>query len=137
MSQKFRIEEEDIICFFAWSSNHSIYDISQEMKEALLFIVNQLPDISKTLLTRLGGILRLTLQSPDWNDSFWDKNEEQQNEIRLNSVDELLDKHALKEDLKEMYLNFAKFIIISINDNSQLSELRDLIKLITEKETNS
>ena len=88
------------------------------MKEALLPNVNQLSDIQKTLLTRLGGILRLTLISPDWNDPFWDKNEEQQNEIRLNLVSELLDKLALKEDLKVMYLNFAKLLVILIDDNS-------------------
>lgn len=136
MSQKFNQEEEDIICFFAWSSGGSIYDISQEMKEALLPTVNQLPVISYTLLSRLGGILRLTLISPDWNDPFWDKNEEQQNEIRLNLVSELLDKLALKEELKEMYLNFAKLLVILINDNSRANELQDLIKLIAEKETN-
>ena len=137
MLQKFSQEEEDIICFFAWSSGESIYDISQELKEAFFPSIGQLSDNSKALLSRLGGILRLTLRSPDLKDSFWDKNEEQQNEIRLKSVAEFLGKLALKDVLKEMYLNFAKLIIISINDNSQLSELRDLIKLITEKETNS
>ena len=135
MSQKFSQEEEDIICFLAWSSGASIYDISHEMKESLLPTVNQLPDISKTLLARLGEILRLTLKSPDWNDSFWDKNEEQQNEIKLNAVGELLDKSGLKEDLKEIYLNFAKLLIILIDDNSRVSELQGLIKLIAEKET--
>jgi hypothetical protein len=105
------------------------------LKEALLPTIGQLPDNSKTLITRLGGILRLTLKLPELNDSFWDKNEEQQNEIRLNSVAEFLGKLALEEDLKEMYLNFAKLLIILMNDNSRASELQDLIKLIAEKET--
>ena len=137
MSQKFSQEEEDIICFFAYSSGTSIDDISQELKEAFFPTIGQLPDNSKTLLSRFGGILRLTLKSPDLNDSYWDKNEEQQNEIRLNSVGELLDKLALKEDLKEMYLNFVKLLIIPMNDTSRdrVSEVQDLMKLIIEKET--
>jgi hypothetical protein len=105
------------------------------MKESFLHTVNQLPDISKTLLSRLGGILRLTLISPDWNDPFWDKKEEKQNEIRLNLVSELLEKLPLKEELKEMHLNFAKLLFNLINDNCQENKFQDLIKLISEKET--
>lgn len=135
MSQTFNQEEENIIAFFAWSQGNSINDITQEMKEALYPAISQLPENSKRMLLRMGSIIRETSVSPEIGDNFWDKSEEEQKHIKVNSTKLLVNNLELNDGLKSLYLEFAKMLIGLQYDEGDAQGIQEQIKLIVEKES--
>jgi hypothetical protein len=136
MAQTFSQEEENIISFFAWSQGHTINDITQEMKEAFYPTISQLPENSKRMLLRMGGILRQTSETPQFGDEFWNKNDDEKKSIQTNSAKLFVNNLELNDELKDLYLNFAKLLIGLQYDESDAQELQEQVKLIVEKESN-
>lgn len=136
MAQTFSQEEENIISFFAWSQGHNINDITQEMKEAFYPAISQLPENSKRMLLRMGGILRQTLETPQFGDEFWNKNDDEKKSIQANSANLFVNNLELNDELKYLYLNFSKLLIGLQYDESNAEELQDQVKLIVAKESN-
>lgn len=136
MAQTFSQEEENIISFFAWSQGDNINEITQEMKEALYPAISQLPENSKRMLLRMGGILRQTLETPQFGDEFWNKNDDEKKSIQANSAKLFVNNLELNDELKDLYLSFAKLLIGLQYDESNAEELQEQVKLIVAKESN-
>ena len=136
MAQTFSQEEENIISFFAWSQGDNINEITQEMKEALYPAISQLPENSKRMLLRMGGILRQTLETPQFGDEFWNKNDDEKKSIQSNSANLFVNNLELNDELKDLYLSFAKLLIGLQYDESNAEELQEQVKLIVAKESN-
>ncbi len=141
MGQKFSQEEENIISFFAWSEGVSINDITQEMKEALYPNISQLPENSKRMLLRIGGVIRLTSELPEYNDDFWNKSEEEQKDLRIESANLFIVNLKLNDELKNLYLNLTSIMILSLyikdelEASNQFNLIPEQIKLIIAKES--
>jgi hypothetical protein len=136
MTQTFSQEEENIISFFAWSQGDNINEITQEMKEALYPAISQLPENSKRMLLRMGGILRQTIETPQFGDEFWNKNDDEKKSIQANSAKLFVNNLELNDELKDLYLSFAKLLIGLQYDESNAEELQEQVKLIVAKESN-
>lgn len=136
MTQTFSQEEENIISFFAWSSGHSINEITQEMKEAFYPTISQLPENSKRMLMRMGGVLRQTSETPQFHDEYWNKNDDEKKSIKANLAKLFVNNLELNDELNDLYLDFAKLSIGLQYDESDAQELQEQVKLIVAKESN-
>ena len=136
MAQTFSQDDENIISFFAWSQGHSINDITQEMKELLYPNISQLPEDSKRMLLRIGGIIRQTSEIAQFDDEFWMKNEDEQKSIQSNSAKLFIDSLELNDELKDLYLEYAKLFIGLQYDETDAQQLQEQVKLIVAKESN-
>jgi hypothetical protein len=105
------------------------------MKEAFYPAKSQLPESSKRMLLRMGGILRQCSETPRFGDEFWNKNDDEKKSIPANSAKLLVNKLELNDELKDLYLNFAKLLIGLQYDESDAQELQEQVKLIVVKET--
>jgi hypothetical protein len=136
MAQTFSQDDENIISFFAWSQGHSINDITQEMKELLYPNISQLPEDSKRMLLRMGGIIRQISEIGQFDDEFWMKNEDEQKSIQSNSAKLFVDSLELNDELKDLYLEYAKLFIGLQYDETDAQQLQEQVKLIVAKESN-
>jgi hypothetical protein len=136
MKNKFNEEEEGIIAFFAWSNGVKIDEISEEMKDALYPAISQLPESSKRMCYRMGGVFRQTLEPPQINDEFWNKNEEDQKIYKKNSAKLFVDNLNLNDELYELYLHFAYVFIGWQYGENDTHDVQDQVKLIVAKESN-
>lgn len=83
-----------------------------------------------------GGILRQTSETPQFGDEFWNKNDDERKSIETNSAKLFVNNLELNDELKDLYLNFAKLLIGLQYDESDAQELQEQVKLIVEKESN-
>ena len=136
MAQTFSQDDESIISFFAWSQGHSINDISQEMKELIYPTISQLPEDSKRMLLRMGGIMRQSSETAQFDDDFWNKNEDEKKSIQSNSAKLFVDSLELNDELKDLYLEYAKLFVGLQYDETDAQQLQEQVKLIVAKESN-
>jgi hypothetical protein len=135
MAQIFSQEDENIISFFAWSQGHSINDITPEMKELFYPSISQLPQDSKRMLLRMGGVIRHISEIAQLDDEFWSKNDDEKKSIQSNSAKLFVNSLELNDELNDMYLEFARLFIGLQYDETNVQELQEQIKLIVAKES--
>ncbi len=136
MENKLTKDDEAVIAFLAWSNGESIDDISQEMIDALYPTVRQLPESSKRMCYRMGGVLQAVLKSPDLSNAIWSENEDVQKEYFLSLGESFVKNLNTNEELKKLYLDFAK-TCADLRYGENISEkIQDQMKLIVSKETN-
>lgn len=129
-------DDEAVIAFLAWSNGESIDDISQEMKDALYPTVSQLPESSKRMCYRMGGVLQAVLESPDLSNAIWSENEDVQKEYFLSLGESFVKNLNTNEELKNLYLDFAKTCADLRYGENVNEKIQDQMKLIVSKETN-
>jgi hypothetical protein len=134
MENKFTLEEEAIITFFAWSSGHDIEDISQEIREAIYPAINQLPETSKKMMYRMGGLMQLVFSGSNLSNNIL-LEEATQNAYFLSLVAPFIQKLDLNEELKNLYLDFANILIDMRINNKPSDLLQGQMELIVAKET--
>ena len=128
-------EDEAIIAFLAWSNGESIDDISQEMKDALYPTITQLPESSKRMCYRMGGVLQSVFESPDLSNKIWSENEDVQKEYFLSLGESFVKNLNTNEELKNLYINFAK-ICADLRFGEDVTELlQEQMKLIVVNES--
>jgi predicted hydrocarbon binding protein len=136
MENKLTKDDEAVIAFLAWSNGESIDDISQEMIDALYPTVRQLPESSKRMCYRMEGVLQAVLKSPDLSNAIWSENEDVQKEYFLSLGESFVKNLNTNEELKKLYLDFAK-TCVDLRYGENISEkIQDQMKLIVSKETN-
>jgi hypothetical protein len=133
MQNKLTKDDEAVIAFLAWSYGESIDDISQEMKDALYPTISQLPESSKRMCIRLGGILQSILASTITN-TIWRENEDFQKEYFLSLGESFVKKINVNEELKNLYLDFAKTCADLRYGENVIEKMQDQVKLIVSKE---
>ncbi len=133
MENIFNQEDEGVIAFLAWSSGASIEKISQEMKDALYPTISQMPESSKRMCNRMGGIL---LHTSNTLYEFLDKNEEDQKTYRKSSAKLYVENLGLNAELQVLYLDFAYVFIGLQYDENNAQDLQEQVKLIVAKESN-
>ena len=136
MENKLNQEDESVIAFLAWSNGESIDDISQEMKDALYPTVSQLPESSKRMCYRMGGVLQAVFKSPDLSNPIWSENEGVQKEYFLSLGAAFITTINTNKELKNLYLDFAKTCADLRYGENVIEKLQDQMKLIVSIETN-
>lgn len=136
MENKLTKDDESVIAFLAWSNGESIDDISQEMIDALYPTVRQLPESSKRMCYRMGGVLQAVLESPDLSNAIWSENEDVQKEYFLSLGESFVKNLNTNEELKNLYLDFAKTCADLRYGENVNEKIQDQMKLIVSKETN-
>lgn len=136
MENKLTKDDEAVIAFLAWSNGESIDDISQEMKDALYPTVSQLPESSKRMCYRMGSVLQAVFESPDLSNAIWSENEGVQKEYFLSLGESFVKKLNTNEELKNLYLDFAKSCADLRYGENVNEKIQEQMKLIVSKETN-
>ncbi|MEY4292391.1 MAG: hypothetical protein RIQ61_768 [Bacteroidota bacterium] len=135
MENKLTKDEEAVIAFLAWSNGVSIDDISQEMKDALYPTVNQLPENSKRMCIRMGGVLQAVFESPDLSNAIWSENEDAQKEYFLSLGESFVKNLNISVELQNIYLDLAK-TFTDLRFGADVTELiQEQMKLIFSKES--
>jgi hypothetical protein len=135
MENKLSKDDEAVIAFLAWSNGESINDISQEMKDALYPTVSQLPESSKRMCFRMGGVLQAVFDSPDLSNSIWSENEDVQKEYFLSLGESFVKNLNTSVELQNIYLEFAK-TCTELRFGADVTELiQEQMKLIVSKES--
>jgi hypothetical protein len=135
MENKLTKDEEAVIAFFAWSNGVSIDDISQEMKDALYPTVNQIPENSKRMFIRAGGVLQAVFESPDLSNAIWSENEDAQKEYFLSLGESFVKNLNISVELQNLYLDLAK-TFTDLRFGADVTELiQEQMKLIVSKES--
>ncbi len=135
MENKLTKDEEAVIAFLAWSNGVSIDDISQEMKDALYPTVNQLPENSKRMCIRMGGVLQAVFESPDLSNAIWSENEDAQKEYFLSLGESFVKNLNISVELQNIYLDLAK-TFTDLRFGADVTELiQEQMKLIVSKES--
>ena len=137
MENKFNKEEEAVIAFLSWSNGGSINEITQEMKDALYPTISQLPESSKRMCYRMGGILQVvfkTIDIPD-GDGFWLKTEEEQKSHIFSLGKSFVDDMEVNTELQNIYLDFLDTCTELRFGADSTELLQEQMKLIVSKES--
>ena len=136
MENKFNKEEEAVIAFLSWSNGGSINEITQEMKDALYPTISQLPESSKRMCYRMGGILQLVFNTIDLpvGDVFLLKTEEAQKSHIFSSGETFVNNMKVNTELQNIYLDFL-VTCIELSFGADATDLmQKQMKLIVSKE---
>ena len=144
MEQSFTKDQEDIMFFIAWTSGISASEITQEMKEQLYPIINQIPETSIPMILRIGSVLRFCVnKNQEWDIEFELKNSQEKIGLKIDEARSLINNFEVDDECKILYLDYAKMYFELenyVDDNDLLLEkqqaLSDQINLIVAKESN-
>lgn len=135
MENELTKEEEMVIAFVAWSSQISINDITPEIREQLLPMVKQLPEESKRMCSRMGGVLIVLNEAIDeW--SIYDDNEIAKREHCISKGLDFINTLPLDEEMHGLYSDFVNATADLFLGNDVTEKFQEHIQLIAAKESN-
>jgi len=135
MENEISKEEEMVIAFLAWSSEISISDITPEIREQLLPMVKQLPEESKRMCSRMGGVfIALNEAIDEW--SIDNRNEIAKKEHYISKGLDFINTLKLDEEMHGIYSDFVSSTADLLLGNDVTEKFQEHMQLIAAKESN-
>ncbi len=140
MENNINKENDGIIAFLLWTQGGDFDEINQEQRDALPPLIESWPPVQKRYISRIGRIL-LTIV---------DSSQIKIDEAKLLSIDEAkllswenyhvsieayVKSLNINKELEELYLDFAKCLVGSMNGSNNGELLQEKMQLIVSKES--
>jgi len=124
-----------VIAFLAWSSEISISDITPEIREQLLPMVKQLPEESKRMCSRIGGVfIALNEAIDEWR--TYDDNEIAKKKHCISKGLDFINTLKLDEEMQGIYSDFVSSTADLLLGNDVTEKFQEHMQLIVAKESN-
>ena len=128
-------QEEGVIAFLAWSNQINVSDITPEIREQLLPMVKQLPEESKRMCSRMGGVFIAMNEAVDeWSESYDDAIAVREHYISKGL--EFINTLKLDEEMQAIYSEFVSSTADLLLGNDVNEKFQEHLQLIVSKESN-